>query len=67
MSVSLFPDLMALVGRCLLSNGEVILYLGSENNRFPEPVPAASWDIAGAGTDPLGWRYKVAVGAPSGQ
>ena len=66
-SVSLYPDLMALVGRCLLSSGEVILYLGSENNRLAEPVPAASWDIAGAGHDPLGWRYRVAVGAPSGQ
>ena len=66
-SVSLFPDLMALVGRCLLSSGEVILYLGSENNRFHEPVPAASWDIQGSGIDPLGWRYRVSVGAPSGQ
>ena len=66
-SVALLPDLMALVGRCLISSGEVILYLGSENNRFQEPVPCASWDISGSGTDPLGWRYRVSVGAPSGQ
>ena len=29
-------------------------------------LPAASWDVHGAGADPLAWRYRVDLAGPSG-
>lgn len=55
------PDTLALIGRSFAVRGECILALDDG-----EPIPAASWDISGKAVDPLAWRYKLELPAPSG-
>ena len=50
-----------MIRRSFATKGQCIRALDED-----EPIPASSWDISGKSLDPLPWRYKVELAAPSG-
>ena len=56
---------LALVGRGLAYRGEFVGAIEVSGDMVMA-LPAASWDVHGAGADPLAWRYRVDLAGPSG-
>ncbi len=61
----LTPACMALIGRALVRQGEIVLLLDVRNGQV-ELWPAASWDVRGD-YDPSTWFYEVHLAGPSRQ
>ena len=62
--ITFLPDLLALIGRGLLTRGEAVLDIRSATDG--EPLIASGWEISGGSSDPLAWRYRLTLPTPSG-
>ena len=63
-SPAVTPEIMGLVGRQLVQNGECVLLIDTSRGRI-ELLPVAFWDVQG-GANPADWWYRCDVYGPSG-
>ena len=58
------PDLLALIGRSLIRNGELVAALALEGGAL-ELQPASSWDVHGARPSESSWTYRLDMHGPT--
>ena len=59
----LTPDCLALIGRCLVRTGEIVLLIDMRDGDLML-LPAQTHDVTG-GADPRTWRYTMTLPGPS--
>ena len=62
-TAALTPSFLALVGRCLVRDGEVVFRIDTSSGRLLL-TPAMSFSVTG-GPDPSGWEYLTQTSGPS--
>ena len=61
----LSPAFFALVGRALISTGEILFVITLDSSGQPKLLPASNFDVIG-GPDPESWHYRVSLAGPTG-
>ena len=60
------PETLALIGRELIRSGSLAFAIDVAGGRVALR-PAAAFEVAGGGTDPRAWVYRLTFNTPSGQ
>ena len=59
----LTPDVLGLIGRELIRNGEAVFFITADTGGL-NIYPVQDWDITGS-FDPQTWKYRVSLAGPS--